>query len=145
MLFLARPPPRARNGDAVAVARAATAAASSIAAHAAAGAAARATASVLPPGLDSGVTPQFAVHMSQRRVPRHNGACDGDRDRDRGARGCHGIGRSERHDVACAVTLTAAARAAVSATTMVAARAVSVASNTVMRCGYATPSFSTRA
>ena len=55
------------------------------------------------------------------------------------------IGRSERHDVACAVTLTAAARAAVSATTMVAARAVSVASNTVMRCGYATPSFSTRA
>ena len=74
--------------------------------------------------------------MSQRCVPRHNGACDGDRDRDRGARGCHGIGRSGRLDVACAVTL---------ATTMVAAKTVSVASNTAVRCGLATPSCSTRA
>ena len=58
-----------RNGDAVAVARAATAAASHIAAHATAGAAARATAAVLPPKLGSGVAPQLEVHMSQRHVP----------------------------------------------------------------------------
>ena len=102
------------------VARAATAAASSIAAHAAVSAAARATAPVLPPKLASGVAPKFAVHMSQRCVTRHNGACDGDRDRGRGARGCHGIGRD-------------------------AAKTVSVASNTAVRCSLATPSCSTRA